>query len=378
MDEERISMPLHPSGGKLQMPVETEADVLALFEKALSLALTAGPLAGERYRRDIEDHFYYIGALYPQYVRPLHEAMVRLTGKQFDFFCFSFAEYLYLLRGASDFCVDHLMQRLQLPHQGSTSHFLESMLAAIGTPSALAAMAEYAERNQKERVFREMGFWLPGGGKSAVPRFTHHRRAMRFQALDEALSASEQETRSHPVGLPLSFIAEEPVPDLIVWHYVTLDLAQIDGLPATLFSQAHLVSSPSNGEWNLFCAISPQNRYTQATLRAAEDTDFEDEAYWRQQADTWKTATRGEVVLLPYDDRLIYCNGHTQQTEGVYGDVGGPPLGLAEPPNCPVCHRLMFHVCTVTSGIRAYGDGFRSLFLCEDCNYVASQAMGCN
>ena len=30
------------------------------------------------------------------------------------------------------------------------------------------------------------------------------------------------------------------------------------------------------------------------------------------------------------------------------------------------------------SGIREYGDGFRSLFLCEDCSYIASQAMGWN
>lgn len=35
-------MPLQPNGGKLLMPVETEANVSALFEKALELSQTSG------------------------------------------------------------------------------------------------------------------------------------------------------------------------------------------------------------------------------------------------------------------------------------------------------------------------------------------------
>ncbi|GHO57540.1 hypothetical protein KSB_60150 [Ktedonobacter robiniae] len=31
---------------------------------------------------------------------------------------------------------------------------------------------------------------------------------------------------------------------------------------------------------------------------------------------------------MPYDDQLVYCNGYTQLTKGVHGDVGGPPLEL--------------------------------------------------
>ncbi len=58
-------MPLQPNGGKFQMPVETEADVLALFERAKELSQTAGFFTRDRYRADIEDHFYYIGAICP-------------------------------------------------------------------------------------------------------------------------------------------------------------------------------------------------------------------------------------------------------------------------------------------------------------------------
>jgi hypothetical protein len=36
----------------------------------------------------------------------------------------------------------------------------------------------------------------------------------------------------------------------------------------------------------------------------------------------------------------------------------------------------MFHVVTVENHVRDYGDGWRSLFVCEDCHTVASNATG--
>jgi hypothetical protein len=371
-------MPLQPNGGKLLMPVETEADVCALFEKALELSQTSSFFTRDRYRADIEDHFYYIGAVCPQYFRPLQKEMVNLPGEQLTFFNFTFPTWLYLLQDAPDSCVERLMQRLLQADQDCPPYILEMMLAAIGTPAALAAMAEYAERTHRQNVFRDLGFWLSGRGKSAEPRFTRYRSAVRFQPIDATFPLQELVKRPHPVGLPVSFIAREQAQDLIVWHYLTLDLAQIDGLPSTAFSRIHLVSPPRDGRWTLFCTISSQNIYMQADLRISEDEDPEKLEKLQEQATDDQNDARGELLLLPYDDRLVYRNGHTQLTQGVHGDVGGPPLGLGENPCCPVCEKLMFHVCTVASTLREYGDGFRSLFFCEECMQIASQAMGWN
>ena len=96
----------------------------------------------------------------------------------------------------------------------------------------------------------------------------------------------------------------------------------------------------------------------------------------REEAIEYQNKGRGELLLLPYDDQLIYRNSHTQGTQEVYGDVGGPPPGLNENPCCPDCGKLMFHVCTISSNLREFGDGFRSAFFCEDCMQTASQAMG--
>lgn len=371
-------MPLQPKGGKLLMPVETEADVYALFEKALALSQMSGFLTRDRYRADIEDHFYYIGAICPQYFHPLQSEAVNLPGKQLTFFSFSFPTWLYLLQNAPDSCVEQLMQRLSRSDHDCPPYILEMMLAAIGTPAALAAMAEYAERTHQQNVFRNLGFWLPGRGKSAEPRFTRNRSAVRFQPVDATLPLEELVKRPHPVGLPVSFIAREQAQAVITWHYLTLDLAQIDGLPPTAFSRIHLISLPRYGGWMFFCAISPQNLYMQADLRVSETEDPEMLEELQVQAIDDQNNGRGELLLLPYDDRLVYCNGHTQLTQGVHGDVGGPPPGLDENPCCPICGKLMFHACTVASTLREYGDGFLSLFFCEECMQTASQAMGWN
>src|SRR5262249_7156444 len=157
-------------------------------------------------------------------------------------------------------------QRLSRADQDCPPSILEAMLAAIGTPAALAAMAEYADKTHQQKAFRDLGFWLPKRGKSAEPRFTRRRSAVYFRPVDATLPLHELIKRPHPVGLPVSYIAEKQAQDLIAWHYVTLNLAQIDGLPPTSFSRIHLVSPPRNSGWTLFCTLSPQNLYTQADL----------------------------------------------------------------------------------------------------------------
>lgn len=371
-------MPLQPNGGKLLMPVATEADVCALFEKAQSLSQTSSIFTRDRYQADIQDHFYYIGAICPHHFRPLQNEAVNLPGEQLIFFNFSFPIWLYLLQDAPDSCVERLMQRLFRVDQDCHPYILEAMLAAVGTPAALEAMEEYAEKMHRKDVFKDLGFWFPGDGKSAEPRFSRHRKAVRFQAADVALTVDELAKCPHPVGLPVSFIAQDAARHLITWHYLTLDLTQINGVPHTSFSRVHLVSPAHSGSWTLFCTVSPESLYIQARVSTFEDETPEMiERLW-EDANAYQDAGRGEALLLPYDDRLVYCNGHTQLTDGVHGDVGGPPLGLDSNPCCPICEKLMFHVCTISNALREYGDGFRSLFFCEDCMQIASQGMGWN
>jgi hypothetical protein len=71
---------------------------------------------------------------------------------------------------------------------------------------------------------------------------------------------------------------------------------------------------------------------------------------------------------------LVYANGHVLLTPHVVGNVGGPPIGPYLNPKCTGCRRLMFHVLTVEADIRSYGEGFRSLFVCEDCGVAACNA----
>ncbi|GCE21886.1 hypothetical protein [Dictyobacter kobayashii] len=270
------------------------------------------------------------------------------------------------------------MRRLYHTDQDCPTYLLEYMLAAIGTPAARAAMAEYATSTHRQKNFMDLGFWLPADGKIAEARFTQHRSALRFQPVADTLTPEELIKLPHPVGLPISLVAEEKAQTMISWHYLTLDLTQVAGLPTLAFSRAHLVSPLHTGSWTLFCTISEQNLYTQAKLSTSEDEDPEQLALLRAQTINYQDAGKGELRLLPYDDQLVYRNGHTQSTAHVYGDVGGPPLGLSENPSCPICGKLMFHLCTIASTLREYGAGFRSAFLCEDCQQVASQSSGWN
>ncbi len=55
-------MPLQPVTRTLHMPVETEADVQKLFEEGLQLATHPSRVRRENAARDLEDHFFYLGA----------------------------------------------------------------------------------------------------------------------------------------------------------------------------------------------------------------------------------------------------------------------------------------------------------------------------
>jgi hypothetical protein len=357
------------------MPVATEDDVQQLFEMGLRLSeRDLGRSRYEDYVRDLADHFFYISAIHPEHFRSLQEAVVAVPDERLRNFDLTFATWLYLMQDAPDACVDSLMRRLtrsgQIPPMAEFD--LEQILAGICTPAALEALAAYAEKSDKREEFQNQGFWIPPEAYQAVPRFTRERRAVRVERFDG--NVDELESVTHPVGLPLSTIVADPSQDTIVWHYCSFALADIAGLPPVPAKRLHLVSPPLNSDWTLFCKVAPGDRYAEPTLVTSNETETEEMSDMRAEAQERASEDTGHLTLLPYDDQLVYRNGHTELTLGVVGDVGGPPIGLYPNPSCPNCGKLLFHVATVTKDVREYGDGFRSLFVCEDCQIAASHA----
>jgi hypothetical protein len=267
--------------------------------------------------------------------------------------------------------VEHLARRLAYSNLTPMLRFtLEQMLAGVCTPAALDALAEYARERDSIATFEDTGFWIPDGHGPAIPRFMIPRRAARALRLDDEDPAKYP----HPIGLAVSDVMADSTQDVVTWHYCSLDLADLTDLPAFPASRIHLVSPPHFDEWTVFCTPQSDGRYTRATLRMDGSDDPDMERMLREQAITEQRSGKGRLLLVPYDDRLIYCNCHVYLTPDVVGDVGGPPIGLYPNPRCPSCSRLMYHASTMTSDVREYGQGFRSLYLCEDCGLVASHA----
>jgi hypothetical protein len=368
-------MPLRPVTGKLQLPVDSAEDVRALFEVGRSLSPERqGKLGIESYRRDLLDHFYYIGAVCPEYFRPLQEAAAQLPGDELRNFDFSFPVWLYLLQDASDVCVDHLVARLASADAASSRDvsILEDMLAGICTPYALRALAEYAAKTDKRQRFADdMGFWFAGDGSPAVPRFTRQRQAVRLRPQDGTAEAVAGWT--HPVGLPIAAVVSNPRQKRLAWHYCSFDLDQLPGMPTLGVQRLHLVSPPLWTDWTVFCAIAPDGRYDAFQVIRDDEDDIVSPVELRAEATQDEAARRGYLELLPYDDQLTYCNAHTMLTPGVEGDVGGPPP-LGSVPSCPTCGKAMFFVSCVEQLVREFGDGFRSLYVCEACMVAACVA----
>jgi hypothetical protein len=373
-------MSLRPVCGKLKMPVETEADVRALFEAGLSFSeATLGRSQYEAYSRDLADHFYYVGAVCPQYFQPLQEEASAIPDDKLRTFAFTFPTWLYLLADAPESAVERLASRLRVSAAAAplVASDLVTMLAAIGTPAALTALAEYGRTTKERRQeLADLGFWIPTHGGSAEPRFARERRAVRVVRLDEA--PENLARRKHPVGLPLEMVQSDAGQDVVTWHYCSLDMADLLGMPRLDMPRLHMVSPPLNDEWTVFCWPGADGRYERAALSPQTHVDEQEMAEMREEAIGDQGRDRGYLELLPYDDKLVYSNEHTELTPGVEGHVGGPPIGLYPNPNCPTCGKLMFHVCTVTTYVREYGDGFRSLFVCETCSVAASHATGWN
>ena len=84
-------MPLKPVTQTLQMPVETPADVDALFEAGLQLVHHPSASYRQKAVRDLEDHFFYLGAVHPEHALLLQRRLVRLSDEQLKVFSFTFS-----------------------------------------------------------------------------------------------------------------------------------------------------------------------------------------------------------------------------------------------------------------------------------------------
>jgi len=212
--------------------------------------------------------------------------------------------------------------------------------------------------------------WTPPSGPAQY-RFSPHRRAVHLRSVS---GLAELVTADHPVGLPLDQIVRHPDATTLVWHYLSLRLAALPGMPDWPADRVHLASPQGSLGWTLTAAVDDDGLWHDETVTFDELSSNDDEA----SVNNDDQSGMGAVALRPYDDDLVYTNGHILSTPGVFGTAGGPPLGLYPNPHCRSCHRLMFHVVTVENYIREYGHGWRSLYLCEECQITTCTATNWN
>ncbi|MDW5326939.1 hypothetical protein [Plantactinospora sp. KLBMP9567] len=349
-------MPIKPVTGMTPLPLDSPEDVAALVE------LLQRP---DSDARGLGDHLAFLAGTRPELFRPHQEAVITDMLDRFDV---SFADQCLLLGGAPDQCVEHLAQRLRSDRSFGDAR----ALAAIGTAAALSAVAEDVRNGGDRKKYELSGIWVPSIGPAQY-RFSPHRRAVRLRPIN---GPGELAAVDHPVGLPVERVAQNPSATPISWHYLSLRHADVPGLPPWPTDRVHLVGTRATCMWTLHAGIDDSGRYRREAVTSAQPPSAEEEETYRSLEVSGFGL--GAVELRPYDADLVYCNGHIQLTPGVVGTAGGPPIGLYANPSCPSCGRLMFHVVSVENRIREYGDGWRSLFICEDCHTVSCNATGWN
>lgn len=384
-------MPLRPVTKTLNLPVETAADVAKVWERLLGLAKLESPSKRRDERRDLEDHLLYIGAVCPERFRPLQETAALVGDEHLEDVDLRFEVWRYLLAGAPDAAVVHLEARLRAqPADGVRA----KLLAAIGTPAALAAIGRLAKDPALCDAFEALGVAIrrprPArlrGALEAIGLATPEPSPpvrLRFADARFAVKVTRGPLAGpHPVGLPVGDVILADPRRLVVWHYVTLTLAGLPGLERLPFERLHLVSPKLENCWTLSCEVDPAtSRYEVLRLiddEANEDPDglFAEEMAGRTRVPDAAYGS-GMAELIPYGPELVYTNGHIHSTPDVVGTVGGLPLEIVDIPKCTRCGVVMFHVATVTMRVRTYGDGFRSLFVCETCRIAANVASSWN
>src|SRR6185295_10638900 len=88
---------------------------------------------------------------------------------------------------------------------------------------------------------------------------------------------------AHPVGLPLDRVVADPASAPVTWHYVSLRLADVPGLPDWPAERVHLVSPRANWDWTLTAGIDGRGRYRDVTAEIDSPPDEEEAGYFRHE-----------------------------------------------------------------------------------------------
>jgi hypothetical protein len=346
-------MPIMARSGGAALPVATAGDVAALVE------LLGRASTDHRLRYDLADQFAYVAGVHPGWFRPHQQAVV---AEGLDGLDVGLDDLCALFDGAPDSCVEHLERRLR--HNWS---FRDAWaLAAIGTEVALTTIADLVRAGAERTEFEKSGVWTPARGP-AQRRFSPQRRVVERRPVSPAGA-------DHPVGLPLQAFVRNPQATTVVWHYLSLRLADVPGMPAWPAERGHLAGPKGSVGWVVSAATDPDGRWHDERVTydwPAEDDDEPD-------VDNDTAGMTAAVALRPYGDDLVYANGQVLLTSDLCGVAGGPAIGLYPNPHCRSCGRLMFHVTTVKHTVREHGHGWRSLYLCEDCRITTCTATNWN
>jgi hypothetical protein len=353
-------MPIDRSSRLRDQSVAMErADDIELVFAALERVAERGLFTRERALDDVAEEVGYQLIVHPDWVRPHVERLVRdhgTLGLTFDWQC-------VLMDDVPETLLEHL---LAAHHRNRDDETTRLLLMASRTPTAMEALAETArEHGPTRRDLSDLGFDLPERGP-ARQRFTIERRALRFVPGSDALSAP------HAVGLPLEQVVA-PGEAAITFHYLSVTPAEFAELPVWR-GQAHLVSVRNVAAWTAWTKATADGRVRLVDLRRHDDDHSLDELNYQLDEAAAMTQPAGAVELLPIDDQLTFANQHVELTPDVIGVLGGPPLGLGPTPSCVECGRLMFHIGETGHSVREYGEGFRSLFICESCRISATVA----
>ena len=218
----------------------------------------------DRARRDLDDHFFYLGAVHPEFAPPLQERFVRLKDEELKVFGFSLHTWLYLLRDAVDESTEKLIELVEAEPTSSANWFRRQMLAAIGTPLALTALAKFARAQKLVAECEDAGVEIPKRGAAKL-RFTPWRRALRKKRYSGSLAKLIE--KQNPIGLQLDTISDQPDDSKIAWHYLSVTTTQLEGMPVPSVKQLHLVGPPRSCGWTLFCRIGRDGKYKYSSVK---------------------------------------------------------------------------------------------------------------
>ena len=335
------------------------ADDIRMVFDALRRIPERGFFTKDRAQRDVAEEVGYQLLVHPEWIRPhVPELVSQGVAAAMDF-----AWQCLLMADAPADLIDELIARTK---GDDSSRIAIDLLLASRQPEALFAVAELAARDpQTAQDSREMGFDAnPAGG--LVPRFAIDRMALRM------LPETAPQRSLHAVGLPLEQVVA-PGEDRITFHYLSVTPSAMVGLPPWQ-GRAHIVAPRHWPNWTLHGQPDDQGRLRVIALDLGSDRSLDDELIDKLDDAAQTNQASAAVELAAFDDGLTYANQHPLLTPNVIGVLGGPPIGLAPAPICSSCGRVTFHIGWTDTHTREYGDGFRSLFICEDCRISATLA----